>query len=318
MLGYKEFICTDAQGNVLSEATVTVYYEGPGEVAAPIYSDREGEDLKANPFTTGEDGVVSFFAVGGAYRVVVEKDDLTVTRSYVAVGLLQEQDEVVIPPNTMHVEHVITSSQEFVPTPGAIGFEIEVQAPGGGSGGADGAFMASGAGGGGEYARGMFTPDDIGESISVTIGAAGTAGNNSGSNGGTGGTTSVGSLISCVGGGGGAGTGSNSTDDTPRNGGEGGTGGTGGTVRIPGQRGGSPAVTWVGSNHFTSDLGKGGDSFLGKGSRQWLATAYSEGAVPGRAGGAYGGGAAGAFSISNTGQVGAAGGVGVVIIREFF
>ena len=306
---------TDLAGNVKPGETVTVRNEADNSLAV-IYVDRGGTETMPNPFQADGNGFIRFFAPGGSYRINVGDD---AEWRYVAIGLLQESDDLPAPPSSyLHNTYVITSSQTFVPSDGATGFDIEVQAPGGGSGGSDGEFMASGAGGGGEYARGWFTPTDIGASISVTVGAAGTAGSNSGGNGGTGGTTSVGSLISCIGGGGGAGTGSNSTDDAPRNGGAGGTGGSGGQIRIPGQRGSSPWVTWITEWHFNTSPAKGGDSFMGKGSLHWNADIYDGGAAAGIAGGNYGGGAAGAYSNSNTGQVGAVGGIGVVIIREFF
>lgn len=213
-----------------------------------------------------------------------------------------------------------TSSGTYTPNTQLKFCRIRVQAPGGGSGGSDGEFMAGAGGGGGEYAEGIFTAAQIGSSQSVTIGAAGTAGNTSGGNGGTGGTTSVGSLISCVGGGGGQGTGSNSTDDTPRTGGAGGTGGTGGHLRIPGGRGHSPAAVFnfATSSHFHAHLGHGGDAFMGKGAVIPNAVQYvGDSNQPAVAGGNYGGGASGGQSISNTGVAGALGGAGIVIIEEY-
>jgi hypothetical protein len=222
-----------------------------------------------------------------------------------------------IPPNVQ----VFTASDTYTPTEGLVACRIRMQAPGGGSGGADGAGtegsgVASGGGGGGEYAEGWFTAASIGASQAVTIGARGTAGSDTGGNGGTGGTTSVGSLITCVGGTGGTGTGSNSTDPSPRAGGAGGTGGTGGTLRIPGQAGESSDLITDEATFALLKRGKGGDSFLGRGVPPGPFDAGSP--VAASAGPNYGAGATGAYASSDVGVAGALGGAGIVIIEEFF
>lgn len=214
-----------------------------------------------------------------------------------------------------------TAGATYTPTADMKTCRIRVQAPGGGSGGADGAGpvgggVASGGGGAGEYAEGWFTAAQIGASQAVTIGAVGTAGSDTGGNGGVGGTTSVGSLITGIGGSGGTGTGSDSTDAGSRAGGVGGTGGTGGTVRVPGQAGGSSDRVTDEATFGLVKPGAGGNAVLGHGPP---APAFSDGedraAV---AGPNYGAGARGAQAFTNTGVVGAVGGAGIVIIEEFF
>lgn len=228
---------------------------------------------------------------------------------------------------TSVVVRTFTTSDTYTPTSGMAFCIAQVQAPGGGSGGADGVGvaadvgLASGGGGGGEYAEGRFTAADIGASQAVTIGAVGSAGSNTGGNGGTGGTTSLGSLLTCIGGSPGTGTGSNSTSSADRAGGVGGTGGTGGYLRIAGGDGGKGTA----EIDATDDPGRvtggrGGDSFLGRGGVE-TSTQYSTGGgatdQAGNVGKDYGGGASGAVDNDTTGSAGAAGGAGIVIITEF-
>lgn len=209
---------------------------------------------------------------------------------------------------------VFTASGTYTPNADMVFCRILVQAPGGGSGGADGAGAStqgtsSGAGGGGESAEGFFSKATIGENQAVTVGAVGTAGTAAGGNGGNGGNVSVGALISANGGSGGTGTGSDSGSSASRAGGAGGTGGSGGSVRIPGAPGeDSIGIGIQGAN--------GGGSRLGYG-RSGVRNSGVPANSAGRPGLNYGGGAAGATSSSNTGAAGAAGGNGIVIIEEF-
>lgn len=219
-------------------------------------------------------------------------------------------------------QQTFTASGTYTPTAGMQYCKIRVQAPGGGSGGADGVGAVgegtqSAGGGGGEYAEGFFSAATIGANQTVTIGAVGTAGNATGGNGGTGGTSSVGSLITCIGGGGGTGTGSNDTTPDTYAGGDGGTGGTGGHLRIPGGRGRN---AWYFTDEATFSFGlpgSGGWSFLSCGTdfNQGLG---DEGPDPGVvAGQNYGAGGAGRYVNSTTGVAGAAGGPSIIIIEEF-
>jgi hypothetical protein len=225
-------------------------------------------------------------------------------------------------PSVTVATQTFTSSGTYTPTSGMKYCIARVQAPGGGSGGADGVGdggggTASPGGGGGEYAEGVFSAATIGASKTVTIGAVGTAGSTSGGNGGTGGTTSLGALITAIGGSGGTGTGSDSVVSNQTNGGAGGTGGTGGDLRIAGGRGGHSQYGFDGTAAYPSSPGAGGDSFMGRGARGDAQTTWSGGSAAGTAGQSYGGGAAGAVTTSNTGQAGAAGGPGIIVVTEF-
>src|ERR1700723_1564544 len=95
----------------------------------------------------------------------------------------------------------------YTPDAGTNQVIIEVQAPGGGSGGcastSSSQSCVSQSGGAGAYGKALCTSSFSGITMTVgAVGAAGTAGNNAG---GAGGTTSAGSLISAVGGNGGPG-----------------------------------------------------------------------------------------------------------------
>ncbi len=207
---------------------------------------------------------------------------------------------------------VFTSSGTYTAPSDLLYAIVEVQAPGGGSGGADAATTAgactAGAGAGG-YSRELLTAASIGASQSVTIGAPGTAGSNAGGSGGDGGTTSFGALLSATGGTGSVGSGSN-TDQPGAEGGDGGNG-SGGTLNIAGGSG-SPCITIGTSKMFG---GSGGTAHLGGGARGHVQTNTNDDS--GTTGGDYGGGAGGANDDDTTGSAGAAGGPGVVIVWEF-
>lgn len=96
------------------------------------------------------------------------------------------------------------SGQTYTPTAGASSFIVEVQAPGGGSGGAPtagaGGYSGSAGGGAGSYAKCRLTAAQIGAGQVMTIPTGGTAGGAGSTTGGNGGTASFGALISCPGG----------------------------------------------------------------------------------------------------------------------
>lgn len=57
-------------GAVIPGATVTVRVQATGLLAG-IFSDRAGTVTKDNPFNTGDDGLVEFYALNGEYRIEV-------------------------------------------------------------------------------------------------------------------------------------------------------------------------------------------------------------------------------------------------------
>lgn len=102
-----------------------------------------------------------------------------------------------------------TASGTYTPHAGMVKCLIECVGGGGGGGGVATTFNSinSGGGGGGAggYSRKLATAADIGESKTVTIGAAGAAGSAGNNAGGSGGDTSVGTLCIAKGGSGGGG-----------------------------------------------------------------------------------------------------------------
>jgi hypothetical protein len=169
--------------------------------------------------------------------------------------------------------------------------DVELWGGGGGGGSSLGAPSAASGAGGGGYARSSISVTP-GQTIAVTVGAAGTASGGSG-NGGSGGTSSFGSSLSATGGGGGIGTngGFQSVVGTSGQ-------GFGGDLNITAQTGGA------GQEAGTTGLsGFGGAAFAGAGASTSPAGG-GVGLTPG------GGGSGGANGFS-----GANGGGGLVIVR---
>lgn len=220
------------------------------------------------------------------------------------------------------VRQVLTASATYTPTSGMVYCNVRIQAPGGGSGGADGVGegggVGSGGGAGGEGAEKVFTAAEIGANAAFTLGAVGTAGSNTGGNGGAGGTTTFnpagsGGTITVNGGLGGIGTGSNSTAIDARAGGAAPTAGSGGDFHIPGEAGGYNLVEFDGVDTYTRRGGNGGNSMLGFGAQAVSTVTPPTVAVTGKN---YGGGAAGCWVNSTTGAAGQTGGPGICIVDE--
>lgn len=101
-LSHYQSTAVDDQGNVLSSATITVWREGSGALAA-LKTDRSGVTGKSNPFTitSGAGGQFDFYVVGGAYKIEVVSGSLTRTLRYVALGTAAEVDLVYASLNTV-------------------------------------------------------------------------------------------------------------------------------------------------------------------------------------------------------------------------
>lgn len=86
---------TDQAGNIIANATITVRRESDGGLAT-IYSDRAGATPKSNPFTitSGDNGLVAFYAAGNAYKVTAVSGAFTAELRYKGVGTAQEYDSV--------------------------------------------------------------------------------------------------------------------------------------------------------------------------------------------------------------------------------
>ena len=77
---------------VAAGATVEVRTYGSGQPLASIFSDREGNTEKDNPFTADAEGRFSFFVAGGSYRVKVTDGAAEHVLEYQAVGTAGERD----------------------------------------------------------------------------------------------------------------------------------------------------------------------------------------------------------------------------------
>lgn len=90
-LAHCQFSILDNKGNLVTGATVRVEKDITGTPLASIYSDRAGSSAMGNPYTCS-DGLVDFYAVGGAYKITVTKDSLSQTYRYYPIGLAAESD----------------------------------------------------------------------------------------------------------------------------------------------------------------------------------------------------------------------------------
>lgn len=211
---------------------------------------------------------------------------------------------------------IFTSTAVYTPTSGTGSVIVDVQAPGGGSGGCvattAGQWAAGRSGAGGGFGRKRITSGFSG--VTVTIGAAGTAGAAGDNGGGTGGTTSFGAAVSCTGGAGGGGSGSVQTA----------AGITGGTVAVGGAAtgadlnipGGAPASLPIAVANTTVMTAQGGRAHFGPGAApQAVVSNNASGATPT----GYGGGASGPVNANGSfsAQAGTVGAPGIVIVYEF-
>lgn len=191
----------------------------------------------------------------------------------------------------------ISANASIFSTPGTTAFVVpagvyriraKVWGGGGGGGGnTTAASLGSGGGGAGGYCEGSYQVVP-GQSINVTVGAAGIAGTNAPTAGGIGGTSSFGSFCAATGGSGGGGPGGG--------GGNGGTS-TGGQLNANGYSGGSQQTYSSGSTYgggfggpgygFSNNgpnIQSGGQSggFPGSGGNGSAANAYGGAGAPGR------------------------------------
>jgi hypothetical protein len=219
----------------------------------------------------------------------------------------------------LNIQTFTSGTATYTPTTGTNKIIVEVQSPGGGSGGcsattSNNAVSAPGAGG--TYAKVLITTAFSG--ATVTIGAVGSAGGSGApaTNGGTGGTTSFGSIVSCPGGTGGAFsaaavTGLITVTAAPAAATISGAAAT--MANSPGQAGSLGYSITAGTVAYS---GSGGNSILGLGgaSRVTNVAATTGGAV----GTGFGGGASGSILTGTQSTIaGAAGAPGIIIVYEY-
>lgn len=223
---------------------------------------------------------------------------------------------------------IFTSSGTFTIPPSVTAIKVTVVGGGGGGAGCTVAAACSvslgGGGGGGSMAIQFFSGLTPGNTLSVTIGAAGTAGGVNAA-GGAGGTSSVASgtqtitTVSCPGGGGGTPAIANSTG-SPSNLGSGGSTPTGGTINLPGY----PYKGWAGASIYAGAFyNQSGIAAFTLGSPSPLGgypttSAYWRSGGGGSVGDAasnYGSGGCGGLDAGNGARAGGAGAAGIVIIE---
>lgn len=87
---------TDEAGNVVPSASVEVRSEANGNLVA-LFTDRNGDVPKSNPFPADADGFAFFHAAGGAFRVTASQGAFLREWRFVAVGLGAESDLIFVP-----------------------------------------------------------------------------------------------------------------------------------------------------------------------------------------------------------------------------
>ena len=277
-------------------------YSGPANSGLPqatLRSQSVQLQLKSGvPSSTGtqlspaaDQGWVGLYVISVNYgQSAITSDDIT---SLPAAPFINWKLPDLRPGFGSGVETFMSSGIFIVPS-GV--FQIEVELWGGGSGSfASMSTTPSGGGSGGGYARKRLQGVTPGQIINVTVGSGGAAGNSHGAPPGPGGTTSFGQYVSATGGG----LNYLATLSTPQYGATPSGTGINGDLNLSGSAGQSGVL---------NQGGMGGGAPMGGG--QNSGTTGVVGTTPG-------GGAAGAGTGANsaTQYDGAAGGVGLVIVR---
>ena len=137
-------------GAAVASAYVEVRREDDDTLAL-LYSDREGETPKANPFQADASGYAFFHAIGAAYRVRAYATGFERVWRYVGVGLGGESDSTVIPTdeNTAQVAD-LTARGDYDDEPE--GFRVIVSDSGDGRA----ALYTMGAGGSGDWGEAAY------------------------------------------------------------------------------------------------------------------------------------------------------------------
>jgi len=206
---------------------------------------------------------------------------------------------------------VFASSGTWTRPTGCRSVKVTVVGAGGGSGAVNASAARAGSGGGGGGVGVSILDVTAIASSTIAIGAAGTAGVNGGAAPGVGGTSSWTdgtNTITCTGGGGGV----NDTTGVQLAGGAAGTATGGNILNLSGQAGG------IAAGALFALTATGGAPALGLGVTV-ISRPVGGGSVAGSSPAGYGAGATGACTGTGvTGQNGAAGTQGIVIVEEFY
>jgi hypothetical protein len=88
----KNFAVQDEAGNALTNVTVEVRREEPGQPLVPLYADRDGLVSLGNPFVAASGAHVKFYAAGGAYQIKASVPGLELIWRHEGIGLAGETD----------------------------------------------------------------------------------------------------------------------------------------------------------------------------------------------------------------------------------
>ena len=103
-------------GNIIPNAEVVVTDEGTGLPIA-LFADRAGTVVLSNPFFTGSDALVRFYAAPGEYRVTASGSQGQATWRYVQI--IDTQDITTIGDNFTDIETVADNIQAIIDAPQA-------------------------------------------------------------------------------------------------------------------------------------------------------------------------------------------------------
>lgn len=221
------------------------------------------------------------------------------------------------------VEFITADDASWDPAPGMRYMEVWATGEGGGGGGAqatdsDSAAVAS-AGGPGETRYALYTAEEIGASVNISIGTSGGAGGSTSGGDGTAGENTVfdpaGSGATLTAGGGGGGTGQSAAGYGVATSGGASSTGSGGTP-VHNGRGGVGSYSQIVSGANTRTFGgHGADSFYGGGGTPGVTVT---GSTAGGAATNYGGGGGGAVNVNDSTDVaGGDGYQGVVKVVQY-
>ena len=327
--GARLLIDFDAALSLVIPSTATLGYQNgqDARVYIYLYYDGTNKGLAVSPKMLDESQLYSLTAIGtGSDSNAVYADANRTNAAVRLMGLAQcsaistagtwvTPTFVALRPATptrkgLLATKIFTASGTYYKNQDADFIEVELVGGGGGGGGAAssaaGATAAASGGGAGGYSFKTIQNSSVGDTETVTVGAAGSGGSAGNNNGTAGGTTSFGAHCSATGGA--LGGGSASTSGSGGSSGGAGGAGSGGDVNVEGQPGGGCRIIAGGFNVWT---GHGGNSVFGGAGRQ----------VSGQAGttaAGYGsGGGGGNSNASGSAVAGGSGFQGIVIVKEY-
>jgi hypothetical protein len=211
-------------------------------------------------------------------------------------------------PNIFSVEFRTSSATITIPS-GATRLRVTLVGGGGGGGGASNTGGGGGGGGGGATCIKYLTGLTPGNTLSLTVGAAGSGGSSAGTAGGTGGNTTLSSgtqtITTLTAAGGGGGNAASGTGGASGNGGS----ATNGDLNISGGKGFAAVIDSGGTPNGLGISQGGGSMYAAPVTNRTTGSSSGDNAV------GYGGGGAGGVSLGGAGAAGGAGSQGLAIFE---